>query len=60
MRRRLRLQVVFEPDRLSVDHLRSAYELVVPIVRREVRFESVAHDQQRRGRSRPRQRGKAA
>ena len=60
MRRLLRLQVVFEPDRLSVDHLRSAYELVVPIVRREVRSESMVHDQQRRGRSRPRREGKNA
>jgi hypothetical protein len=36
MRRRLQLRIDFEPARLSADHLRRAYELVVPIVRREV------------------------
>jgi hypothetical protein len=36
MRRRLQMRIVFEPARLSADHLRRAYELVVPIVRREV------------------------
>lgn len=36
MRRRLNLQIVFEPARLSAEHLRRAYEIVVPIARREV------------------------
>jgi hypothetical protein len=36
MRRRLHLRIVFEPARLSAEHLRRAYEIVVPIARREV------------------------
>jgi hypothetical protein len=62
MRRRLHIQVVFEPARLSADHLRSAYELVVPIVRRDVRasVEAEAHDQQRRERTRSPREEKAA
>jgi hypothetical protein len=36
MRRWLQIQVVFEPVRLSADHLRSAYERVAPIARREI------------------------
>jgi hypothetical protein len=61
MRRRLHLQVVFEPARLSADPLRTAYELVVPIVQREVRAQATAdHDQQPRGRESPQQKGKIA
>jgi hypothetical protein len=37
MRRRLRIRVVFEPARLSAEHLRSAYERVAPVVCRELR-----------------------
>ena len=61
MRRRLSIQVVFEPARLSAEHLRTAYELVVPIVQREVRAKAAAdYDQQRRGHGGPRQEGKVA
>jgi hypothetical protein len=60
MRRRLHIQVVFESARLSADHLRSAYELVVPVVQREVRAEAAGHDQPSRGRARPRREGKVA
>lgn len=61
MRRRLNIQVVFEPARLSADHLRTAYEQVVPIVQREVRAQATAdHDQQCRGRGSPQQKGKVA
>jgi len=35
MRPRLRIQVVFQPTRLSQDLLRTAYELIVPIVERQ-------------------------
>jgi len=37
MRRRLRLDVRFEPARLSADYLHHAYMIVVPIVQRTVR-----------------------
>jgi len=61
MRRRLNIQVVFEPARLSADHLRTAYEQVVPIVQREVGAQAAAdHDQQRRGRGSPQQKGRVA
>ena len=36
MRQSLRIRVEFVPSRLSTQHLRSAYELVAPIVRRVV------------------------
>lgn len=58
MRRPFRFQVVFAPVRLSADHLRSAYELVVPVVEREVRAETEAeakhHRPEPRERARPR------
>ena len=64
MRRRLRLQVVFAPARLSADHLRSAYELVVPVVQREVHADAVAeaknHNPKPRGHTRPRRERKVA
>jgi hypothetical protein len=61
MRRRLRIQVVFEPARMSGDHLHRAYDLVVPIVQREVvRAEAASHDQLARGRARPRREERAA
>jgi hypothetical protein len=34
MRLSLRIRVEFSPSRLSTQHLRSAYELVAPVVRR--------------------------
>lgn len=37
MRRQLRIRVVFEPVRLSAEHLRSAYERAAPVAAREVR-----------------------
>jgi hypothetical protein len=36
MRQSLRIRVEFVPSRLSTQHLRSAYELVAPVVRRTV------------------------
>lgn len=40
MRRRLHVRIIFEPARLSAEHLRRAYEIVVPIARREVQKET--------------------
>lgn len=37
MRRKLRIQVAFEPNRLGREHLRQAYELLVPSNRRTIR-----------------------
>ncbi len=37
MRRKLRIQVAFEPSRLGKEHLHQAYELVVPMQRRRIR-----------------------
>ena len=37
MRRKLRIQVAFEPSRLGKEHLHQAYELVVPVQRRRIR-----------------------
>ena len=60
MRRRLYIRTVFEPARLSADHLRRAYELVMPVVQREVRADAAGLDQPHRGRTRPRREGRAA
>jgi hypothetical protein len=64
MRRRLSIHVVFAPARLSADHLRSAYELVVPVVQREVHAdgEAGAEDPTSKscGRVRPRRERKVA
>jgi hypothetical protein len=60
MRRRLRIQVIFEPARLSADHLRNAYGIVAPIAKREVRAPMAGHDEQPRGHPLPRQEGKVA
>ena len=60
MRRRLHIRTIFEPARLSADHLRNAYELVVPVVQREVRAEAAGLDQQPRGRTRPRREERVA
>jgi len=54
MRRRLRLQVVFEPVRSSAEHLRYAYELLRPVSQREVRAPPVGQDPKPRERQRPR------
>ncbi len=37
MERPLRIRVAYEPTRLAAEHLRHAYECLVPITRREVR-----------------------
>ena len=37
MRRVLRIQVAFEPVRTGLEHLRDAYEVVVPVRRRRIR-----------------------
>jgi hypothetical protein len=42
MRPSLRIRIEFEPSRLSMGYLRSAYELTDPVVRRVVREQSVA------------------
>lgn len=42
MRPSLRIRVEFEPSRLSMGYLRSAYELSAPVVRRVVKEQSVA------------------
>lgn len=62
MRRRLRIQVIFEPARLSADHLRSAYERIVPVARRDVptRGEVAAYEQQPHGRTRAQRQGRVA
>jgi hypothetical protein len=61
MRRHLRLQVVFQPVRLSADHLRNAYQFVLPITQREARAGAAIHDQpQDPGRTRRRREGRAA
>lgn len=36
MRRELRIQAVFEPTRTGIDHIRDAYEVLVPQKRRRV------------------------
>jgi len=41
MRHSLRIRVQFEPSRLSVGYLHSAYEMAVPIVRRAVNEQNV-------------------
>lgn len=37
MKRKLRIQVAFEPTRMGKEHLQQAYEMVVPVRRRRVR-----------------------
>jgi hypothetical protein len=37
MKRKLRIQIAFEPTRLGKEHLHQAYELVVPVQRRRIR-----------------------
>lgn len=32
------IHIIFKPDRVWADHLRSTYELVVPVVRRQIRL----------------------
>jgi hypothetical protein len=54
MRRRLRVQILFEPARSSAAHLRYAYELLRPVAVREVRAPTAGHDPERRGQQRPR------
>lgn len=36
MRRELRIQAAFEPTRTGIDHIRDAYEVLVPLRRRRV------------------------
>jgi hypothetical protein len=42
MERPLRIRVAYEPKRLAAEHLRRAYEDLVPITRREVRVATAA------------------
>jgi len=37
MRRKLKIQVAFEPTRLGKEHLHQAYDVVVPVHRRRIR-----------------------
>lgn len=61
MRHRRPIQIMFEPGRLSADHLRRAYELVAPVIQRQARAGPVVHNQQQqRGRWGPRREEKAA
>lgn len=46
MRRRLRLEVQFEPVRLSADYLHHAYRIVVPIAQRTARMTTPEGEQQ--------------
>jgi hypothetical protein len=61
MRQRQSIQIMFEPGRLSADHLRRAYELVAPVVKREARDASVGQDPPHQySCERPQQEGRAA
>lgn len=47
MRPSLRIRVEFSSSRLSTQHLRSAYELVAPVVRRAVEEPGAEHANER-------------
>lgn len=62
MRRRLRLEVRFEPARLSADYLHHAYMIVVPIAQRMVPMATSEADRPTKSgeRLRSRKKGKVA